>query len=66
MATHVTDGSRMSGMMYQQQSAYKDAYEYLGPAIQRQWDWVGGPDPKAEVARALRWCYPEEYASNKL
>ena len=53
------EGSRMSGMMYELESAYGDNYKILGPAIDRQWEWVGWPDPDAELQRAIQWCYSE-------
>ena len=66
MAHHVMEGSRRSGIMYELQSEFRDKYDVLGPAIERQWDWVGGPNPDEEVQRAVRWCYPEMEATAKL
>ena len=67
VSQHVVDGSRLSGMMYQlQHPDYKDKYPELGPAIDRQWEWVKSPNPDEELNRAVRWCYDGERIGAKL
>jgi len=40
VANRVLTGSYESGKMYEFNSGHGDDYEKLGPAIQRQWDWI--------------------------
>ncbi|KAF8586521.1 FAD/NAD-binding domain-containing protein [Ramaria rubella] len=55
MASHVLQGSRDSGRMYEFNGPQGTEYEVLGPAIQKQWDWVNVSTPEEDVARALAW-----------
>ncbi|KIK67169.1 hypothetical protein GYMLUDRAFT_156392 [Collybiopsis luxurians FD-317 M1] len=53
-ANHVLQGSYDSGLMYEYDHvAFRDNYEILGPAIEKQWHWVEQPSPEAERLRAL-------------
>ncbi|KDR75249.1 hypothetical protein GALMADRAFT_157105 [Galerina marginata CBS 339.88] len=54
-ANRVLNGSYESGMMYEFDSKYGDDYEMLGPAIQRQWEWIDeiSLDETLEVALKL-------------
>ncbi len=52
-ANSIVDGSRLSGIMYEFNSVHGENYEVLGPAIERQWDWVRSPDPVQQLDEAL-------------
>ncbi|KAJ3724835.1 FAD/NAD-P-binding domain-containing protein [Lentinula raphanica] len=56
-ANHVLEGSYQSGMLYEFNSDYGEDYENLGPAIEKQWDWVEEPSPEEERLRALEYFY---------
>jgi salicylate hydroxylase len=53
MANGIMTESYHSGMMYEFDSEYGEDYERLGPAIQRQWDWINRVSLDEEVASAL-------------
>uniref|UniRef100_A0A8H8CP50 FAD-binding domain-containing protein n=1 Tax=Psilocybe cubensis TaxID=181762 RepID=A0A8H8CP50_PSICU len=53
-ANHVLLGSYESGMMYEFNSKYGENYEILGPAIQRQWDWIDRPSLEESLEAAIR------------
>lgn len=49
-ANSVLRGSKDSGMMYEFDfPGLEDDYERLGPAIEKQWNWVWESDPDDEV-----------------
>ncbi|KAI0320925.1 FAD/NAD(P)-binding domain-containing protein [Amylostereum chailletii] len=52
-ANHVLRGSRESGMMYEFNSALRDRYTELGPAIEHMWDWLWVRGPEKDARRAL-------------
>ncbi|KAK7472656.1 hypothetical protein VKT23_000769 [Stygiomarasmius scandens] len=52
---HVLKGSYESGVMYEFNSDMGDNYEILGPAIEKQWHWIGETTPEEEVARAMEY-----------
>ena len=54
-AHHVQTGSRESGAMYEFDSVFGDDYETLGPAIERQWDWLWEGSADEDVKRGLEW-----------
>ncbi|KAJ3809160.1 FAD/NAD-P-binding domain-containing protein [Lentinula aff. lateritia] len=54
-ANRVLKGSYDSGLMYEFNSQYGENYEILGPAIEKQWDWVEEPSPEEERLRALQY-----------
>lgn len=53
MANDIMTESYHSGMMYEFNSEYGEDYGMLGPAIQRQWDWIDKVSLDEEVALAL-------------
>ncbi|KAI5123693.1 hypothetical protein M0805_001721 [Coniferiporia weirii] len=54
MANGVLTGSRDSGLMYEfNYPGLGEDYAQLGPAIQKQWDWVWASHPDEDVARGL-------------
>ncbi|TFK44427.1 FAD/NAD-P-binding domain-containing protein [Crucibulum laeve] len=53
VANGVLRGSYESGMMYEFNSSLGEKYESLGPAIQRQWDWISSTSVEDDVVRAL-------------
>ena len=55
MASHVLQGSRDSGRMYEFNGPQGEDYNILGPAIQGQWDWIRASTPEEDVERALAW-----------
>ncbi|KII92414.1 hypothetical protein PLICRDRAFT_103799 [Plicaturopsis crispa FD-325 SS-3] len=52
MANAVLLGSYEAGMKYEFNSVFGEDYASLGPAIQRQWDWVWKTTPEEDVDRA--------------
>lgn len=52
-ANNVLKGSYESGTMYEFDSSFGDAYETLGPAIQKQWDWIDQPTLEEEIQQAV-------------
>lgn len=52
-ANSVLKGSYESGTMYEFDSSFQDVYGTLGPAIQKQWDWVSKPTLEEDLERAL-------------
>ncbi len=60
MAQHVMEASRTSGRLSGLDPAYGEDYEKLGQDLERQWDWIAGPDPLTELERAIHWCYPDD------
>jgi salicylate hydroxylase len=50
---HVLKGSYESGVMYEFNSDMGEAYDVLGPAIEKQWHWVADTTPEEEVSRVL-------------
>lgn len=55
LAHHVQTGSRVSGQMYEFDSAFGEDYEALGPAIERQWGWLWEGSAEEDVRRGLEW-----------
>ncbi|KAF8485624.1 FAD/NAD-P-binding domain-containing protein [Gautieria morchelliformis] len=55
MATHVLQGSRNSGRMYEFNGPHGEEYDVLGPAIQKQWDWIHASTPEEDAERAIAW-----------
>lgn len=55
MATHVMQGSRDSGRMYEFNGPQGETYSALGPAIQNQWNWLQASTPEEDAERALTW-----------
>jgi len=55
LASHVLQGSRDACRMYEFNGPDGDDYANLGPAIQRQWDWVWASTPEEDVENALAW-----------
>ncbi len=56
LANAVLRGSQESGRMYEFNSEYGDDYAQLGPAIERQWDWIDKRTPEEDAEHALK-CY---------
>lgn len=52
MANAVLLGSYEAGMKYEFNNVFGEDYAFLGPAIQRQWDWVWKTTPEEDVDRA--------------
>ncbi|KAF9010481.1 FAD/NAD-P-binding domain-containing protein [Cyathus striatus] len=52
-ANEVLRESYRSGMMYEFISEFGEDYERLGPAIQKQWDWIDRTTPEQDRMRAL-------------
>jgi salicylate hydroxylase len=55
MATRVLQGSRESGQMCEFNGPQGEEYDVLGPAIQRQWDWIQASTPEEDAERAIAW-----------
>jgi len=55
IASHVLQGSRDGGRMYEFNGPHEDDYAKLGPAIQSQWDWIWASTPEEDVEKALAW-----------
>ncbi|KLO14628.1 FAD/NAD-binding domain-containing protein [Schizopora paradoxa] len=53
IANEVLRGSRDSGMMYEFNSEFGQDFEQLGPAIQKQWDWIWESSPEEDVQKAI-------------
>ena len=54
LANHVLRGSMESGLMYEfNHPDYGEDYAKLGPAIQRQWDWIWKTHPLEDVQKGL-------------
>ncbi|KAJ4483187.1 FAD/NAD-P-binding domain-containing protein [Lentinula aciculospora] len=64
-SNHVLKGSFDSGLMYEFNSDYGEDYENLGPAIEKQWDWVEEPSPKEERLRALWYLKELEHVASR-
>lgn len=53
-ANDVLKGSRESGLMYEfNHPNFGENYEILGPAIQKQWEWVWASHPDECVEKGL-------------
>ncbi|KAL0956347.1 hypothetical protein HGRIS_002497 [Hohenbuehelia grisea] len=63
LATHVLNGSRMSGKMYEFDSQHGSDYATLGPAIQGQWDWINWSSPEEDVQRAVDYLKRDTFGS---
>lgn len=40
-------------MMYEFNSEFGQDFEQLGPAIQKQWDWIWESSPEEDVQKAI-------------
>lgn len=60
---HVLKGSYESGLMYEFIGFQGDDLAKLGPAIERQWDWLWESTAYGEAVRALKWM--KEHSSNE-
>ncbi|KIJ41279.1 hypothetical protein M422DRAFT_75634 [Sphaerobolus stellatus SS14] len=55
LASHVLQGSRDAGRMYEFNGPQGEHYETLCPAIQRQWEWIWASTPEEDLENALKW-----------
>ncbi|KAF8519490.1 FAD/NAD-binding domain-containing protein [Hysterangium stoloniferum] len=55
LATHVLQGSRDAGRLYEFNGPPGDDYPILKLAIRGQWDWIWKSTPEEDVTRALIW-----------
>lgn len=53
IANKVLQGSRESGMMYEFNSELGQDFVRLGPAIQKQWDWIWESSPEDDAHKAI-------------
>lgn len=66
MASHVLQGSQDSGRMYEFNGPQGEDYATLGPAIQRQWDWIWASSPEEDAERAVAWMQSELEVGNMI
>ena len=60
MAQLVMARSTMSGRLSGLAEDFGGDYGKFGNMMEKQWDWISGPDPLTELERAVRLCYPDE------
>lgn len=53
LASHVLQGSREAGRLYEFNGPPGDDYHQLAECISRQWDWMWTSTPEQDVERAL-------------
>ncbi|KAH9839368.1 FAD/NAD-P-binding domain-containing protein [Rhodofomes roseus] len=53
LANHVLRGSYESGKMYEFDGPQGDSLQGLGPALEKQWDWLDQTTPTGEADRAV-------------
>ena len=63
MAQLVMQRSTTSGRLSGLAEDFGGDYGKFGKTMEKQWDWISGPDPLTELERAVRLCNPDEDVS---